>query len=227
MENQKTVLILDYDGTLHNTGVIYEPAFRKVMKEISDSGWIPAKEYTKEEILYWVGFSASEMWERFQPQLALEKRQEAGKRIGDYMFEEVKQGRGRLYPGTEQVLEKLCADYELVFFSNCDRNYVDTHRQAFSLDRFISSFYCTGDYGVASKEEVFSKNIYDSERKYIIIGDRIKDKRLAEACNLPFVGCLYGFGTEEELSPAEALIQDIRELPDAIRRIETERKATL
>ena len=53
---EKTILVLDYDGTLHDSSAVYEPAFRRTMKEISALGWIPEAEYTSEEILYWVGF---------------------------------------------------------------------------------------------------------------------------------------------------------------------------
>ena len=219
MAEQKTILILDYDGTLHDSSAVYEPAFRKVMQEIADLGWIPHEEYTSEEIAYWVGFSAQEMWMKFHPELSDEQRMTAGKRIGKYMLEDVAAGRGRLYPGVPEALEKLKDKYELMFFSNCMRDYANVHREAFGLDRWISSYYCTGDYGFKQKEEVFAEHIYDPSRKYIAVGDRIKDMNLAAGCGLKSIGCLYGFGTAEELKSANALIRDISELEEAADRL--------
>ena len=39
----KPILILDYDGTLHNTAYIYEPSFRSVMEELQKEGIIQRK----------------------------------------------------------------------------------------------------------------------------------------------------------------------------------------
>lgn len=216
MEQPKTILVLDYDGTLHDSSAVYEPAFRKVMEEISALDWIERREYTSEEIRYWVGFSATEMWKLFQPKLSEERKQIAGKRIGQYMLEYIRAGRGRLYPQTEEVLLQLSKKYELLFFSNCDEAYLEAHRQAFGLNRFFTSFYCTGSYGFGQKEEVFAEHIYRPERSYIVVGDRNKDLALAKACGLPCVGCLYGFGSKEELKEADCLITDICLLEQAV-----------
>ena len=212
---EKTILVLDYDGTLHDSSYVYEPAFRRTMKEISARGWIPEAEYTSEEILFWVGFSSSEMWMRFHPELSQEQRAEAGALIGRYMLADVAAGRGRLYPGVPEALSGLSESYELIFFSNCRKPYMETHRRAFGLDRWIGSYYCVGEYGNLQKEEVFEQYIRQPGRHYIAVGDRIKDIRLAGKCGLPSIGCLYGFGTAEELSAADVLISDIRELKAA------------
>ncbi|MCQ2552965.1 MAG: HAD family hydrolase [Clostridia bacterium] len=211
-KDNRTILILDYDGTLHNSVVIYEPAFRKVMAEISEMGWIEKEEYSSEEITYWVGFSAKEMWEKFHPELSDEQKSYAGRRIGQYMLKDVADGRGKLYDGALETLEALSKKYKLVFFSNCNSEYAEVHKKAFGLDRFIEEFWCTGDYGFKQKEEVFAEHIYQPGRHYIIVGDRIKDMNLAKSCGMPFVGCLYGFGTEKELEGADYLIGSISEL---------------
>ena len=218
-EKKKPVLILDYDGTLHDSSAIYEPAFRRTMTELQEQGWIPKEEYTSEEINYWVGFTAQEMWLKFHPELSDEQRNTAGRRIGKYMMEALRTGRGRLYEGVRETLEALHQDYELVFLSNCMSDYASVHREIFGLDRWIDRYFCTGDYGFKPKEEVFEKYIREPGRQYIAVGDRMKDRRLAESCGLPFIGCLYGFGTVEELQPADALIESVSELKAAADRI--------
>ena len=175
--------------------------------------------YTSEEINYWVGFTAQEMWLKFHPELSDEQRNTAGRRIGKYMMEALRTGRGRLYEGVRETLEALHQDYELVFLSNCMSDYASVHREIFGLDRWIDRYFCTGDYGFKPKEEVFEKYIREPGRQYIAVGDRMKDRRLAESCRLPFIGCLYGFGTGEELQPADALIESVAEMKSAADRI--------
>ena len=51
---------------------------------------------------------------------------------------------------------------------------------------------------------------------YIVIGDRDKDRMLAEAHGLPFIGCLYGYGSREELEGADALVNDPLEIVQAV-----------
>jgi aspartate aminotransferase len=63
----RTVLILDYDGTLHDSMGIYEPAFRTAVSELEEKGWLEHRDYSAAEIRHWIGFSAGDMWKSFQP----------------------------------------------------------------------------------------------------------------------------------------------------------------
>ena len=217
--DKKINLVMDYDGTLHDSRAIYEPAFRRAMLDIEKSGWIEHKEYTSEEIVYWVGFSAREMWHRFHPELSEEQRSHASKLIGSYMCEALENGMAKLYPGTEEIMDALSHSYRLIFLSNCDRGYMETHKKIFGLDRWFEAFYCTGDYDYAPKEEIFSRYIFEAGNVYVAVGDRIKDITLAKSSGIRGVGCLYGFGSKEELSGADILIEDVSELSQALEEL--------
>ena len=52
------------------------------------------------------------------------------------------------------------------------------------------------------------------------MGDRYKDLALARAHDLKSVGCLFGYGSREELADATALVSSPAEIVDAIARIE-------
>ncbi len=216
----RPVIILDYDGTLHDSVRIYEPAFRTVMQEITDRGWIEQETYTSEGIIRWIGYSAREMWQCFHPELSDMQRSYAGRRIGEEMKRLAEDGKARLYPGAEEVLAGLHKDYKMYFLSNCMSDYAETHRRAFGLDRWFDRYYCTGDYGFKQKEEVFAEHIYEPGLSYIAVGDRSKDITLAAQCGLRAIGCLYGFGSAEELKGADILIRDIAELPEAVAELE-------
>lgn len=211
---EKTILILDYDGTLHDSMGIYEPAFRTAISELEDKGWLEHRDYSAAEIRHWIGFSAGDMWRSFQPGFTARQRETGSSRIGTLMTEAIREGRARLYPGTEETLGLLAASYELWFLSNCKISYMEAHRQMFGLDQWFRRYLCTEAYGYAAKEEIL-RQAADPGRKYIAVGDRAQDRQLAVRTGIPFIGCAYGFGTPEELAGADLCIEEIRELPAA------------
>lgn len=217
-EEGKTILILDYDGTVHDTMAVYEPAFRHAMNDLEEKGWLKHRDYSGEEIKVWIGYNAKEMWSRFQPEFTQEQRDYGSSLVGTYMKEAVENRKARLYPYAEQVLTELKKDYELYFLSNCKDAYLEANRNRFHLDLYYDVFYSSEQFGFIPKEEIFRK-IRIPGRKYIVIGDREVDLRLAKENGLPFIGCLYGFCGVGELDGADVLIDDIRKLPAAAAKI--------
>lgn len=217
---EKTILILDYDGTVHDSMAVYEPAFRRAMSEMEDLGWMKHREYTSDEIKYWIGYSAKEMWDLFQPDFSQEKKEFGSSLLGKYMKAAVDNGSARLYPNAREVLTRLHEKYELYYLSNCKDAYLEANRRNFQLDQYYDVFHSSEEFGFIPKEEIFLK-IRIPGRKYIVVGDREADLRLAKKNNLPFIGCLYGFCTEGELDEADMLISDITELPDAVDKLDS------
>ena len=211
-----TELIFDYDGTLHNSMLTYAPAFRDTMKWLSDKGYIKDREYTDSEISYWLGFNSTDMWSNFQPGLAPEIREKARIMLGENMAERVEGGEGALYPHAEEVLNQLRDEgYGLVFLSNCRFHYLERHRRVFRLGRFFDSFYCCEEFGFIPKYEILRKIAPMHSKDLIAIGDRFHDIEMAVRNGLPSIGCAYGYGTVEELSKADIIVSDIRQIPAA------------
>lgn len=69
---KKPTLIFDYDGTLHNTIVIYESAFRQCYDWLVKEGYAPVQKISTERISGWLGMNSREMWESFLPELPSE-----------------------------------------------------------------------------------------------------------------------------------------------------------
>lgn len=211
-----TELIFDYDGTLHNSMLTYAPAFRDTIRWLSDEGHIAYREYTDSEISYWLGFNSTDMWSNFQPGLDPEIRERARVRLGEDMAERVERGEGALYPHTEEVLTQLRSEgYGLIFLSNCRIHYLERHRRVFRLDRFFDSFYCCEEFGFIPKYEILRRIAPQHSSSLIAVGDRFHDIDMAVKNGLPSIGCSYGYGTPEELSAADIIVSDIRQIPDA------------
>ncbi len=213
-------LLLDYDGTLHDCLVIYAPAFRAVCRQLAAEGLLPPLQATDAEIGGWLGYSSPEMWRAFAPQLPEEQQRRASRLVGELMNAAILAGRARLYPGAEDALRRLkAAGHKLFFCSNCKRDYLALHRQAFPLDEYFTAFYAAEECGWRTKVEMFSLIAAAYPGDFAVIGDRRHDMAVAAAYQLPAVGCAYGYGSPAELAAAMYIAHDVRELPELVAKI--------
>lgn len=215
-----TNLIFDYDGTIHNSMLTYAPAFRNTMKWLSDNGYVAPKEYSDEEISYWLGFNSTDMWESFMPGIDPAVREKARVMLGEDMAQRIENGEGSLFCSAEEMLTELKeSGYTLIFLSNCRIRYMERHKRVFGLDRFFDHFYCCEEYGFIPKFEIFRRIAPLHEGGFIVIGDRFHDIETAARNSLRSVGCGYGYGSPEELSQADIIVSSIAEIPEAVQKL--------
>ena len=210
-------LIFDYDGTIHNSMKTYAPAFRGTMKWLSDNGYIEKKEYSDSEISCWLGFNSTDMWSAFQPDLDPVIREKARIMLGEDMAARVERGEGELFEGAQEMLAQLKEEGRtLIFLSNCRVHYMERHKRVFALDRFFDFFYCCEEYDFIPKYEIFRRIKLYNKGDFIVIGDRFHDIETAVKNGLRSIGCGYGYGTKEELSAADIIVDSPLEIPDAV-----------
>ena len=217
----KPTLIFDYDGTIHDTLHIYEPVMRDTYRWLVQSGYVQEEPLASERIAGWLGLNAREMWDDFQPQLADEIKEQAAKRNGDGMVARVRAHEARWYANSEATLEILKqSGYSMLVLSNCKIGYREAHWEEFCMERWFDRFYDCESYGFAPKTQIIKEILPQYDAPYVVIGDREKDLACARAAGAAFVGCLYGYGSREELAGADALIMDIGELPEVLKKLE-------
>lgn len=213
-------LIFDYDGTIHNSMMTYAPAFRDTMKWLSDNGFIEEKEYADSEISCWLGFNSTDMWNAFQPGLDRDVKEKVRKMLGENMAQRVENGEGALFDGVPEMFAKLKEkDCNLIFLSNCRIHYMERHKRVFGLDRFFDAFYCCEEFDFIPKYEIFNTIKSQHEGEFIVIGDRFHDIETAVKHNLKSIGCGYGYGSAEELSVANIIVNSPSEIPDAVEKL--------
>lgn len=213
-------LVFDYDGTLHNSMLTYAPAFRDTMKWLSDNGYIADRQYTDKEISYWLGFNSTDMWGNFHPELDITIRETARKKLGENMAHRLDSGEGALFKGTEEMLTDLKnAGHTLIFLSNCRVPYMQRAKRLFCLEKWFDHFYCCEDYDFIPKYEIFRRFAPNHTGEYIIIGDRFHDIETAAQNGLKSIGCAYGYGSREELSKADIIVDSIADIPKAVEKL--------
>lgn len=215
------ILIFDYDGTLHDSMVIYEPCVRECQKMLAEQGLMEDTPIPRSQIESYLGLSAAEMWEQFAPGLSAEEKARGSRRIGEELSRRTREGQARLYDGAEEVLAQLKArGHELIFLSNCGEAYMNLHAQAFHLREYFSQMYCNEQFGWISKREIVQQLFEDRRGTPMIsIGDRYKDMEIAQAGDVKTIWCAYGFGREEEGQSADETAHSVREIPSCVDRL--------
>ena len=204
LQPKDTVLIFDYDGTLNNSGLIYVPAFLRSYEQMVADGIAEPRDWQPEEITRYLGYSAVEMWHDFMPGLDSKLMEHYGAGIGEEMLRLIRIGQSKWYDGVEETLQTLHdRGYRMVVLSNCRREYLQAHREAFRMDRFFSGYYDCESFDFAPKEMIFETIRKEHPaRDYVVIGDRRHDLAVAVAHKLLSIGCTYGYGKPEELDSA-------------------------
>lgn len=202
-------LLFDYDGTLHDSLQIYAPAFQTAYDRLVGLGYAAPKVWAPRELRQWIGLPPAEMWRQFMPELPVLEQQASSALIGARMLELIREGRARLYPGVPEMLDTLRQQgFRLLLLSNCPHSYLQAHTSQFHLDRFFHGLFCSEEFDYRPKYEICRELQGRYAGEFLIIGDRRQDMEIAEKNSLRAIGCLYGYGSREELSNANQLAED-------------------
>ena len=80
-------IIFDYDGTIHQTLGIYEPAFRETYQWLTEQKVAEEQKIASSKIAGWLGLNSKEMWDTFMPELDQKYKDQASKMVGERMIE--------------------------------------------------------------------------------------------------------------------------------------------
>lgn len=197
-------ILLDYDGTIHNTMLIYIPAIRNTFDYLVKNDLANERVISEKEISGWLGLTPKEMWDTFMPSLSKNTKDLCIKMVGNYMSKALENGSAHLYSDAFEALTDMKkAGHNLIFLSNCTHKYMEDNRRIFNLDQYYKSFYCSEDFGYKEKYEIFKSILADLPGEYIVVGDRYKDIEIKKYFDVKTIGCLYGYGSKEELEDAD------------------------
>ena len=220
-------LIFDFDGTLHNTVLIYGPAVRMCQKKMAAMGLLTERDISDSEIYTYIGLTAAQMWKIFAPHLSDEERTMGSEMIKEDLSRLALNGSARLYDGAEKMLERLKAKgHTLIFLSACHNSYMKAHTEYFHLDRYFHEMYCSEEFGWISKEKIVEQ-LLDKWKsgngtgglQIIAIGDRYSDMEIKNASdNIKTIWCAYGFGSISEGETADETAESLMEIPAKVQK---------
>lgn len=210
-------IIFDWDGTLHNSIVIYQKAFLKAYQYLIDNHGFPVKAWHQNEIQKFLGQNPKEMWATFTPKLSTDVIETVSLIVSTSMKESILQGEAVLYPDAMDTLKYLKKKgYHLVYLSNSKIYYMDLMRQTFDLNKYFDTMLCSEMYDFIPKKDILKQEISRFDKDMVMIGDRELDIETGIYNKIYTIGCTYGYGDPYELNQADALIENIKDLKELL-----------
>lgn len=213
MENDNLSIIFDLDGTLWDSTGCACDIWNRVLEKHEDISF----RMTPERAEQLMGKTMEDIGENLFPELSVERREAI---IDEFGAEEVRylsEHGAILYEGLEEILNTLSQRYKLYIVSNCQDGYVTAFLHAHKLEKYFVDIEMSGRTGLDKGnniELIMKRNNIESA---VYIGDTDGDEKAARFAGIPFIYAKYGFG--EVISP-DAIIADIRELPESIKVFE-------
>lgn len=216
----RCTIVFDFDGTLHDSMYIYRIALNRGYQLLVERGEARPRELSEADMAANIGLTAQEAWTRMAPEIPWEVSRRAASRVGEVMDELIYDGTARLFPGVPQMLQQLKdAGHTLVFLSNCRNAYCEAVRRTFGFDAWFSAYYTAEDFPGMPKERIFERIRERFPGPYIVVGDRDKDILVAQVHGLPSIGCLYGYGSPDELAGATVFAKSPADIPGLVAQL--------
>ncbi|WP_312908947.1 HAD hydrolase-like protein [Tissierella praeacuta] len=216
----KKSIIFDMDGTLFQTNKVLEISLLETfncLESINEwNGEMPIEKYRKI-----MGAPLPKVWEILLPDHSQEVRKFTDSFFLKVLIENIKNGKGALYPHVEDVFSYLRDNNWSIFIaSNGLKEYLKTIVSFYQLDNWIFDFYSIEEIESLDKSNLveFILRKYNIQ-KGAIVGDRISDINAAKDNGLVSIGCNFDFAREEELSKADYVIDDLIELKSIIHKL--------
>ncbi len=206
-------LIFDMDGTLFQTNKILEISLedtfnylRTLHKWHTDT---PIDKYR--EIM---GVPLPKVWETLMPNHSAEERDLTDSYFLKRLIENIESGKGALYPNVKEIFHYLKEnDYSIFIASNGLTEYLQAIVHYYRLDKWVTETFSIQQITSLHKSDLV-KHIM---KKYgvtagAVVGDRLSDINAAKDNGLVSIGCHFDFASEDELSQADMVIDDLMEL---------------
>ncbi len=207
--DRRGLAIFDLDGTLFQADGATVPAARMAFEE----NGLPVP--PEAEIRHFIGVPPPQ----FHAWIRSVCPPGVGERVAEALDRheiELVLRAGRLYPGVGDALDEIRSRVaHMAICTNGPHDYVHTVLDSQSLTGYFDAvrhLESDDDGKTAMVAEVLAR----FGGPGVVVGDRHHDIEAAHANGLPGIGVTYGMGSAEDLADADALTDDVRELPGLI-----------
>lgn len=215
------LVILDLDGTLYSSRATTLGAVAHAVADLNARHGLGMQTPGDGQVLAGVGCTRVEFAKRVFPALPAHYHGEIDRLVWRWERELITTGLGSLFPGAREALEELSRDgFRLAMATNAGKPYMDTILDHFDVRRFFDECRCAGDGAPGDKGDLIRAIVSSlgvEASSSVMVGDRRSDVDAAKKAGTLSVGCTWGFGTQDELGAADALVHRFDELPALVR----------
>ena len=206
---EKKLVVFDLDGTLNKTELYAVPAHKKALAELG------IFDKTDELIISTFGarsIDSAHLLINTHDQI---QAMDYLKKVSLYETEFITSFAGE-FEGTSAMLDKLRNDgYIIAVCSNASERYIKMVLTALNI---INKIDCIQPLLPDLIKDDTLRLLLKRENpdKAVMIGDRIFDKNVARANDIPFIGCMYGFD-DSEVCDADVAVKTPSEINLAVK----------
>ncbi|WP_176719869.1 HAD family hydrolase [Desulfuribacillus alkaliarsenatis] len=209
--------IFDLDGTLFQADLVAIPAFKQTFARLRKEGLYAGQPPKREQLLSMFGHTLDNIWDQILPDTEATVKTKADDYMIYYEQKYIDDGNGKLYEGTEQLLQHLKANGKRLFVaSNGAEAYVKHVVHRMQIAQYFDKVYSAGEFNTSTKVDLVDRIITDYQLKNDItcmIGDRETDIEAGVKNSLMSIGCLYGYARDEqEFEQANYKIKEISDV---------------
>ncbi len=210
-----SIILFDNDGTLVPSHEVANPAIQAAFTIFCAERGIDAPVPTDERIRELTG----QPGEVFYRALLPDGHQDLSADLRAFCLDrEVKEmlHHARFYDGLGEMLALLRARrVRLVLASHGGERYIGAVAQRLGYDALFDRIYYHGRDGLFTKGGMANKALSElGGPPALFVGDRRADLEAAREAGISFVGCLYGYGSREELAGSDLLVSNPSALAD-------------
>lgn len=213
-------LIFDMDGTLFQTEKILEISLDDTFNYLRNLGeWNDITPIEKYRNI--MGVPLPKVWQALMPHHTDEVRTKADTYFLDKLIDNVKNGKGALYPNVEEVFNYLKENnYSIYIASNGLKEYLKAIVNYYHLDKWVTETFSIQQIQTLDKGNLV-KAILDKYdiKQAAVVGDRLSDINAAKDNDLIAIGCNFDFAREDELAQADFVINNLIELKKLLAEI--------
>ncbi len=209
---RRGLLVFDLDGTLFHTETVTVPAVKRCFEERG----IPVP--PDEEIFTFFGRPTREFHDWIRSMSSAEIVGELVSSVSGRELEMISV-TGALYPGVREALAELSKSVAgMAICSNGMGTYVRRVLAVHGIGKYFDAIRCRGD-SQDDKPRMVSRLLEQfGGGPAVVIGDRGDDIEAAHRNGLKAVAAAYGYGSADEISPADALARSPSDLPGIVLR---------
>jgi phosphoglycolate phosphatase len=206
------LIVFDLDGTLFTSGTIVHLAYQKGVEEFNRIKQTRISVPSSTAILGQIGNPGKVIYKTLFPGVGEKLLPELGHTIRKHLIEDVRHGKGRLFPGVRETLAVLSdSGYQLRVASNGHKDYVEAVLVQYGLSALFGPPVFLNSADLRDKGDII--NLYKSilgvaSGETVMVGDRGSDREAAQKAGCHFIGITMGHGGKDEIDGPDALLAD-------------------
>ena len=185
-------IIFDVDGTLWDSTEIVAIGYNRALETYTD---LPIR-VDGARLMTLFGKPMDQIFAELRPELSREQQHFISEKCVILEEEELEKADPAplLYPGIEEMFQKLSKKLPLFIVSNCQCGYIEQFLRKNHFESYITDHLCFGQTGTSKGQTILRLMKENNLKNPVYVGDTQGDANACREAGIPFILADYGFG---------------------------------